>query len=145
MDRQKAKHRQQERRRHHVRNKIVGTAERPRLVVNRSSRHIHVQLVDDSTGTTVAALAVIAAVVVGAALVDAGLAIVIAEHRHDRVGHLTDRVIGMRDGRIVFDGTPDQLTTGVARDIYGADDSFNESATSTALPADTAYAETMLG
>ena len=34
---------------------MVGTAERPRLVVNRSSRHIHVQLVDDSTGTTVAA------------------------------------------------------------------------------------------
>ena len=50
----------------------------------------------------------------------------------------------MRDGKIVFDGTPDQLTTNVARDIYGADDSFNESATSTAIPADTAYAETML-
>ena len=27
----------------------------PRLVVNRSSRHIHVQLVDDLTGTTLAA------------------------------------------------------------------------------------------
>jgi len=38
-----------------LRKKIVGTAQRPRLVVNRSSRHIHVQLVDDSTGTTVAA------------------------------------------------------------------------------------------
>jgi large subunit ribosomal protein L18 len=38
-----------------LRKKVVGTAERPRLVVNRSSRHIHVQLVDDSTGTTVAA------------------------------------------------------------------------------------------
>ena len=34
---------------------MVGTAERPRLVVNRSSRHIHVQLVDDGTGTTLAA------------------------------------------------------------------------------------------
>ncbi len=34
---------------------MVGTAERPRLVVNRSSRHIHVQLVDDATGTTLAA------------------------------------------------------------------------------------------
>ena len=32
-----------------------GTAERPRLVVNRSSRHIHVQLVNDLTGTTLAA------------------------------------------------------------------------------------------
>ena len=33
-------------------------------------------------------------------LADAGLAIVIAEHRHDRVGHLTDRIIGMRSGQL---------------------------------------------
>ena len=33
-------------------------------------------------------------------LADTGLAIVIAEHRHDRVGHLTDRVIGMQAGRL---------------------------------------------
>ncbi len=38
-----------------LRKKVVGTSVRPRLVVNRSSRHIHVQLVDDSNGTTVAA------------------------------------------------------------------------------------------
>ena len=38
-----------------LRKKIEGTAQTPRLVVNRSSRHIHVQLVDDLTGTTVAA------------------------------------------------------------------------------------------
>ena len=38
-----------------LRKKVVGTAERPRLVVNRSSRHIHVQLVNDATGTAVAA------------------------------------------------------------------------------------------
>ncbi|WP_422749445.1 50S ribosomal protein L18 [Mycobacterium sp. WMMD1722] len=38
-----------------LRKKVAGTAERPRLVVHRSSRHIHVQLVDDLTGTTVAA------------------------------------------------------------------------------------------
>src|ERR1700752_2181142 len=38
-----------------LRKKLAGTAERPRLVVNRSSRHIHVQLVNDLTGTTVAA------------------------------------------------------------------------------------------
>ena len=38
-----------------LRKKVVGTAERPRLVVNRSSRHIHVQLVNDDNGTTVAA------------------------------------------------------------------------------------------
>ncbi|ACQ81371.1 ribosomal protein L18 [Beutenbergia cavernae DSM 12333] len=37
-----------------VRKRIVGTPERPRLVVTRSSRHIVAQLVDDSTGTTLA-------------------------------------------------------------------------------------------
>jgi large subunit ribosomal protein L18 len=38
-----------------LRKKVSGTAERPRLVVNRSSRHIHVQLVNDLNGTTLAA------------------------------------------------------------------------------------------
>ncbi len=33
-------------------------------------------------------------------LADRGLAIVIAEHRRDRVGHLTDRVLGMAGGRL---------------------------------------------
>ena len=33
-----------------LRKKVSGTAERPRLVVNRSSRHIHVQLVNDLDG-----------------------------------------------------------------------------------------------
>ena len=38
-----------------LRKKVVGTEQRPRLVVNRSARHIHVQLVNDANGTTVAA------------------------------------------------------------------------------------------
>jgi len=36
-----------------ARKKITGTPERPRLVVSRSSRHLFVQLVDDSVGKTV--------------------------------------------------------------------------------------------
>jgi large subunit ribosomal protein L18 len=36
------------------RKKIAGTAARPRLVVSRSSRHLFVQVVDDSVGKTVA-------------------------------------------------------------------------------------------
>lgn len=37
-----------------VRKRITGTAVRPRLVVNRSARHVFVQVVDDSKGITVA-------------------------------------------------------------------------------------------
>ena len=35
-----------------VRKKVAGTAVRPRLVVNRSARHIFVQVVDDTVGRT---------------------------------------------------------------------------------------------
>ena len=35
-----------------LRKKVTGTPERPRLVVTRSSRHIGVQLVDDTVGRT---------------------------------------------------------------------------------------------
>lgn len=54
-------------------------------------------------------------------------------HTLDTARRYCDRVIGMRDGRIVFDGVPEQLTTGVARDIYGADETFSEEATSTEI------------
>ena len=37
-----------------VRQRITGTAERPRLVVFRSLKHIYAQLVDDSTSRTLA-------------------------------------------------------------------------------------------
>ncbi len=54
MDQQKTKHRRQLRRSRHVRSKVVGTAERPRLTVFRSSKHIYAQLIDDDSGVTVA-------------------------------------------------------------------------------------------
>ncbi len=38
-----------------MRRTIVGTAERPRLTVFRSSKHIYAQLVDDLNGVTLAA------------------------------------------------------------------------------------------
>lgn len=37
-----------------VRNKISGTAERPRLSVFRSERHIYAQIIDDAAGVTLA-------------------------------------------------------------------------------------------
>ena len=41
------------RRHNRLRKRVSGTAERPRLVVKRSTRHIHVQVVDDTVGRTV--------------------------------------------------------------------------------------------
>ena len=48
-----------------LRKKVAGTTARPRLVINRSARHIHVQLVNDENGTTLAAASSIEADVRG--------------------------------------------------------------------------------
>jgi large subunit ribosomal protein L18 len=42
------------RRHFRLRKKVTGTAARPRLVVTRSTRHIYAQVVDDTTGRTLA-------------------------------------------------------------------------------------------
>jgi large subunit ribosomal protein L18 len=44
------------RRHFRLRKKVTGTTERPRLVVNRSSRHLFAQVVDDSKGVTLASV-----------------------------------------------------------------------------------------
>ena len=45
---------ERERRHIRVRNKISGTAERPRLCVYRSNSNLYVQVIDDVAGTTLA-------------------------------------------------------------------------------------------
>jgi large subunit ribosomal protein L18 len=42
------------RRHFRLRKKVAGTAERPRLVITRSARHLFVQVVDDRQGVTLA-------------------------------------------------------------------------------------------
>jgi len=44
-----------QRRKFRIRNKISGSGERPRLTVFRTAGHIYAQVVDDVTGTTIAA------------------------------------------------------------------------------------------
>ena len=56
-------------------------------------------------------------------------------HTLDTARHYCDRIIGMKSGKLVFDGTPKKLTDNQARDIYGAeaDEAFEASVTSTSL------------
>jgi large subunit ribosomal protein L18 len=111
MNHQKAKRARQQRRRFHVRKSIVGTAERPRLTVFRSSKHIYAQLIDDLTGATLAAASSAtkksapyggntkAATSVGKALADAAKAKGITKVAFDR-GHYRyhGRVKALADG-----------------------------------------------
>ena len=75
-----------------------------------------------------------------------GITVICNLHTLDTARDYCDRIIGMQAGRVVFDGTPAQLTHGMARDIYGAeaDEALNEGATSTNLaarrPAEPAHA-----
>jgi len=52
---------QRKRRHFRVRNKVKGTAERPRLVVFRSLRNVEGQIVDDDAGRTLAGLSTLCA------------------------------------------------------------------------------------
>ncbi len=52
MDHHKSLEKQRQRRRYRVRKRLRGTAERPRLCVTRSHRHISAQVIDDVEGKT---------------------------------------------------------------------------------------------
>ncbi len=65
-----------------------------------------------------------------------GITVITNLHTLDTARAYCERIIGMAQGKVVFDGTPDELTTDVARSIYGADglkQAFSEAMTSTAI------------
>jgi phosphonate transport system ATP-binding protein len=66
-----------------------------------------------------------------------GITVLTNLHTLDTARTYCRRIIGMCDGRIVFDGTPDALTDAVLRDIYGQQDheALDEQITSTSLPS----------
>ena len=43
-------------------------------------------------------------------------------HDVELARRFADRIVGMTDGRIVFDGAPDGLATGQLSEIYGGED-----------------------
>ncbi len=57
MNRQKQKLAQRVRRHQRIRNRVHGTAERPRLAVYRSMKHIYAQIINDDEGRTLVAVA----------------------------------------------------------------------------------------
>ena len=68
------------------------------------------------------------------------LTVLVNLHTLDTAREYCDRIIAMRFGRVMFDGTAAQLTDDVVRDIYGLEGlkEFNEAVTSTkavAIPA----------
>lgn len=81
-----------------IRNKISGTSERPRLTVFRSNKAIYAQLVDDTTGVTLAAASSVklddakanieTAGKVGTTIAEQALAKGISEVVFDRNGYL---------------------------------------------------------
>lgn len=66
-----------------------------------------------------------------------GLTVLVNLHTLDTARAYCSRIIAMHSGRVMFDGTPAQLTDDVVRDIYGLEGlvEFNEAVTSTAARA----------
>jgi phosphonate transport system ATP-binding protein len=65
-----------------------------------------------------------------------GITVITNLHTLDTARAYCGRVIGMAQGRVVFDGSADELTEAAAREIYGADgmkEAFSEAITSTSL------------
>lgn len=62
-----------------------------------------------------------------------GLPVICNLHTLDTARNYCDRVIGMRQGKMVFNGAPSELTSNVVQDIYGAEHEIDESTTSTSI------------
>lgn len=73
-----------------------------------------------------------------------GITVVCNLHTLDTARTYCERIVGMSQGVVVFDGGPNELTTAQAREIYGAGEEFDEATTSTSInkEADNSGSET---
>ncbi|MCR9222044.1 MAG: phosphonate ABC transporter ATP-binding protein [Alphaproteobacteria bacterium] len=62
-----------------------------------------------------------------------GITVISNLHTLDTARQYCERIVGMSQGAVVFEGGPDDLTTDAARAIYGAGEEFDEAATSTSI------------
>jgi large subunit ribosomal protein L18 len=87
-----------QRRKRRIRKKISGTAERPRLCVFKSSRHMQAQIIDDTRGVTLASASTLSKELRGESGYPGNV------ESAKRVGALIGRVASERDiKQVVFD------------------------------------------
>jgi phosphonate transport system ATP-binding protein len=68
-----------------------------------------------------------------------GLTVLCNLHTLDTARQYCDRIVGMRAGRVVFDGVPTQLTPAMVRDIYGmSEEELDQAETVTSTSIETA-------
>ncbi len=62
-----------------------------------------------------------------------GITVIVNLHTLDTARQYCQRIIGMADGRVVFDGAAEHLDSLAVRTIYGTDEALDEGMTSTAI------------
>jgi phosphonate transport system ATP-binding protein len=62
-----------------------------------------------------------------------GITVITNLHTLDTARHYCERIIGMADGAVVFDGPPEALTPEAVKLIYNTEDGIDETMTSTAI------------
>ncbi len=81
-----------------IRKRVAGTAERPRLCIHFSGKHVYAQVVDDDVGRTLASASTIERGLVGKSKVAANRA------NAEKVGKtIAERLLAKKMDRVVFD------------------------------------------
>jgi len=74
-----------------------------------------------------------------------GITVITNLHSLDTARGYCDRLIGMAQGRVVFDGAPEALTNDMARKLYGMEAGEVMDTAGTAMPADERVPAEMIG